>query len=385
MGLFFTSSFILIPKRDSMSASEIGLICALFLPSFLATWIGTVGICKLLQIFHPHQSHGDLNKNNDKDGILITRGVATSKPETKEDVLVNWMISLFDPIVYLIIFIIGIPVFFSPGGSNRSLPLFLSTVVLSWLLSRRVVPTTWQMILHPILVTSAISVLAIFIFGSIKGMQIQEVLGHYSTGSTYLVLFRKDKGYTGQPPGCGDVMSSILNAGIICLAFPLFRYRQDLYCNFVRIVIVIIPNCVISLFLWPFLANKMGMNGDHSITFAGRFMSTPFGIEFIKATGGDQSLVVVLICFTGIIAVIIRDQAFRLLRVRVKVGSDDYFTIGMTTGVIAAAIGTSALIGNNYHRAAATSTVSFVLYGIILLSLVAVPDISKFVDKLAGF
>ncbi|KAH9815891.1 hypothetical protein DFH28DRAFT_1095144 [Melampsora americana] len=370
MGLFFTSSVHLV---NSMSASEIGLICALFLPSFIVTWIGTVGICKLLQIIHPSREEDSSTEDLSEKSTL--GGKYDISKFNRETVLVNWMSTLFDPMVYLIIFIIGIPLFFSPGGSNRSLPLFLSTVVLSWIFSRRVVPKTWQMILHPILVTSAISILLIFIFGSIKGMGLREVLGHYSTGSNYQVLFRKDKGYTGQPPGSGDVMSSILTAGIICLAFPLFRYRQDLYSNSIRILIVIIPNCLISLFLWPFLANKMGMNGDHSITFAARFLSTPFGIEFIKATGGDQSLV----------AVIIRDQFFRLLRVRVKVGSDDYFTIGMTTGVIAAAIGTSALIGNNYHRAAATSTVSFVLYGIILLSLVAIPDISKFVNKLAGF
>lgn len=39
-----------------MPAKDIGLLCALFVPSFLATWIGSVGICKLLAIFLPEQS-----------------------------------------------------------------------------------------------------------------------------------------------------------------------------------------------------------------------------------------------------------------------------------------------------------------------------------------
>lgn len=60
-------------------------------------------------------------------------------------------------------------------------------------------------------------------------------------------------------------------------------------------------NCVAALLLWPYLAGVMGMDGPRAITFAGRFMSTPFGIELLKATGGDESLVVVLICVTGIL------------------------------------------------------------------------------------
>lgn len=36
-----------------MSAEEIGLICALFLPAFLITWMGTVGLCKLLEFCFP--------------------------------------------------------------------------------------------------------------------------------------------------------------------------------------------------------------------------------------------------------------------------------------------------------------------------------------------
>lgn len=80
---------------------------------------------------------------------------------------------------------------------------------------------------------------------------------------------------------------------------------------------------------------------------------------------------------------IVRDQFLKLLRVRVTVGSEEYFTMGMSVGVVAAAIGTSSLL-ESHPRAAATATVSFVLYGLVLLLLVAVPDISLFVRKLAG-
>lgn len=112
-------------------------------------------------------------------------------------------------------------------------------------------------------------------------------------------------------------------------------------------------------------------------------MSTPFGIQLLVATGGDSSLVVVLICITGIMAVLIRDVFFKLCRTRLTVGSDDYFTIGATIGVIAGAIGTSSLMAN-YSRAAATATVTFVLYGLMLLALAAIPPVAEFVAHQGG-
>ncbi|EGG00252.1 uncharacterized protein MELLADRAFT_73227 [Melampsora larici-populina 98AG31] len=446
MGLFFTTSFILIPLRETIPGKEIGLIVALFGPSFLATWVGTVGICKALNFFwsteKPEpQAQSDLEKANgaendqrsqitpattqlhtlsgangensvpatggqtldltmsmtmtmtmDANGIDDGNNLETGKlpgekgctdSESPEDVLVRRMAAWFDPMVYFIVFLIGIPLFFTTGGEKRSLPLFLGTVVLSWIFSRRVIPRPWQKVLHPILVTSGITILFIFIFGAIKGLSLVSALDDYSNGSTYIVLFRRSRGYNGSPPGSGDVMSTILVAGIVCLAFPLFKYRSDLFSNFFKILAVLIPNCVVSLLLWCYLARVMGIEGDRGITFAARFMSTPFGIEFINATGGDETLVVVFICVTGILAVLVRDYLFKLLRVRMTVGSDDYFTVGMTIGVIAGAIGTSSLF-NTHPRAAATATVSFVLYGIILLSLVAVPTIANYTAKLAG-
>lgn len=487
MGLFFTSSFILIPRRDAMPGKEIGLITALFLPSFLITWVGTVAIVKAMERVWPRDVESDTEEDNNADvldeaetgsirtarsrsasktragttlsraengqvthrsvrssvsrselgpsstqtpgtpNLTLDRNItltavdesreknegATEKREfdekdgmvarsihklkqswrsqstvvdsslSAEERLALRLEKWFDPTVYLLVFLIGIPLFFTPGGERRSLPLFTGTVSLAWLFSKRAVPVNWQKLLHPILVTSVITVLIVWVFGAIKGISLTEVLNHYSTGATYLILFRRSEGWDGSPPSAGDLLTSLLVGGIVVLAFPMFRYRFDLYNNFFRLIVVIAPNVVVSLLFWPWLAHKMGMAGDRAITFAARFMSTPFGIQFIVATGGDNSLVVVLICITGIFAVLVRDYLFKLCRTRTTPGSDEYFTIGCTIGIIAAAIGTSSLMVT-HSRAAATSTVTFVVYGLVLLALVAVPSISNYVGKLSG-
>ncbi|KAI9617859.1 hypothetical protein H4Q26_012723 [Puccinia striiformis f. sp. tritici PST-130] len=399
MGLFFTSSFVLIPRQDVMPGKDIGLIAALFLPSLLLTWVGTVMIAKAMAYVWPLATADEPDKDNNADVLkgsdsestrrswkLPNRPLtdikvlsptapaftptvteknsqkveptAVEKPLSPEERLAKQLEVWFDPAVYFLLLLIGIPLYFSPGGEKRGLPLFTGAVSLAWLFSKRTISASYQKVFHPILVTSFITVFL--------------PLNHYSTGANYLIIFRTSAGWNGSSPGAGDLLSSLLVGGIVALAFPMFRYRADLYNNFFRIFVVVLPNCVVSLLFWPWVAAKMGMSGDRAITFAARFMSTPFGIQFIFATGGDSSLVVVLICITGIFAVIVRDPLFKLCRTRTTPGSDDYFTIGCTIGIIAAAIGTSSLM-TSHSRAAATSTVTFVVYGLALLALVAVP------------
>ncbi|KNF02758.1 hypothetical protein PSTG_04044 [Puccinia striiformis f. sp. tritici PST-78] len=431
MGLFFTSSFVLIPRQDVMPGKDIGLIAALFLPSLLLTWVGTVMIAKAMAYVWPLATANEPDKDNNADVLkgsdsestppghsrnsrrprrledialasaeagnspnrpltdikvlsptapaftpIVTEKnsqklepTAIKKPLSPEERLAKQLEVWFDPAVYFLLLLIGIPLYFSPGGEKRGLPLFTGAVSLAWLFSKRTISASYQKVFHPILVTSFITVFL--------------PLNHYSTGANYLIIFRTSAGWNGSSPGAGDLLSSLLVGGIVALAFPMFRYRADLYNNFFRIFVVVLPNCVISLLFWPWVAAKMGMSGDRAITFAARFMSTPFGIQFIFATGGDNSLVVVLICITGIFAVIVRDPLFKLCRTRTTPGSDDYFTIGCTIGIIAAAIGTSSLM-TSHSRAAATSTVTFVVYGLALLALVAVPPIANYVGQLAG-
>ncbi|OAV94522.1 hypothetical protein PTTG_26981 [Puccinia triticina 1-1 BBBD Race 1] len=423
MGLFFTSSFILIPRRDVMPGREIGLIAALLLPSLLVTWAATVVLVKALAFVwpqapvdapeednnadvlssdggssrasdasarprKPHSRHsGSQHHEQAEDAGLASAEAGRSAPasthsaieireppappgnprlalhntltliatepvdddkkslgedekawperslaklkdklrrqtrpdgpaETREARLARRLQACFDPAVYLLVLLLGIPLFFAPGGEHRTMPLFTGVVALAWLFSRRAVSPGVQKLLHPILVTSFITVFVVWGFGKIKGLTLTQALNHYSTGANYLILFRRSEGWDGSPPSAGDLLSSLLVGGIVALAFPMFRYRADLYKNFFRLFVVVLPNCALSLLLWPWVASQMGIAGDRAITFASRLMSTPFGIQFIVATGGDNSLVVVLICITGIFVRAPLSSSFKIQELR---------------------------------------------------------------------
>ncbi|KAH9442448.1 hypothetical protein Pst134EB_028698 [Puccinia striiformis f. sp. tritici] len=385
-----------------MPGKDIGLIAALFLPSLLLTWVGTVMIAKAMAYVWPLATADEPDKDNNADVLkgsdsestrrswklpnrpltdikvlsptapAFTPTVTEKNSQKVEPTAVEKPLSPEERLAKQLEEARSVAYLFLPGPFPS--PGFSANAPSPPLIRKYSIPYS-----------SLVLSLSFFVGGLslLKGHTLSQSLNHYSTGANYLIIFRTSAGWNGSSPGAGDLLSSLLVGGIVALAFPMFRYRADLYNNFFRIFVVVLPNCVVSLLFWPWVAAKMGMSGDRAITFAARFMSTPFGIQFIFATGGDSSLVVVLICITGIFAVIVRDPLFKLCRTRTTPGSDDYFTIGCTIGIIAAAIGTSSLM-TSHSRAAATSTVTFVVYGLALLALVAVPPIANYVGQLAG-
>ena len=71
---------------------------------------------------------------------------------------------------------------------------------------------------------------------------------------------------------------------------------------------------------------------------------------------------------------------YKLVHVPTSGPDEDSLTIGVTTGTIAGAIGTSSLSG----RSQAISTMSFALYGLVLLIMVAIPSVARLVGSIAG-
>lgn len=116
----------------------------------------------------------------------------------------------------------------------------------------------------------------------------------YATSTEYTELFRPDAWNDGRRgPGAGDVLTSILNAGIVsfpfyrstsivsspiyvALAFPLYQCRRDLKENALQMLCIIFPNIVLSLFFWPLIPGGlvMGLPWESAVPFAGRFMSS---------------------------------------------------------------------------------------------------------------
>jgi putative effector of murein hydrolase len=306
------------------------------------------------------------------------RASAISNPADGEpdaiDRLADRIIKYFSPTVYLVAFFVGLPLFFA---SDHSLVLFLAVNVLTFWVAITLVPAKIRRFLHPILTTSAMTLLILWALGEIKGLSLkQTLLSHYNVDAKYDKLFAP-AGYSGPVPGAADILSSLLDAGILALCVVLYRYRRDLAECGVRLVIGLLPSVIFTLFLCPALASLITLDQPRSLAFAGRFLSTPLAIELVETLEGDVNICVILVVVTGIIAALLKEPFFRLM----GVDMDDHLTVGLAMGSTSGAIGASSLIAR--PRVMAVASLSFILFGALCLLLVAIPPVTTQMQLLA--
>uniref|UniRef100_V5EUR0 LrgB-like protein n=2 Tax=Kalmanozyma brasiliensis (strain GHG001) TaxID=1365824 RepID=V5EUR0_KALBG len=330
-----------------------------------------------------------------------------TEPETDAiDRLITHIWASLPWLVTLVTLIVGLPVFYL---LHISLPLFLAINILTFLFSISIVPPRIRRFAHPILTTSLLTVFILWGLGAARGWSLRQTLLSYSVDAKYTVLWSLS-GYTGPVIGAGDVLFSTLDAGIVSLAIPMYRYRADLRRHFASMFVILTPCAMLSLFLWPTVAAAIGIAPERALAFASRFMSTPLAIELSLTIGADESITVVLVVITGILISIVKDPFFRLLRLdptqdgddsdsdndvtsdnadkassstsKSRRTNEDYLTIGIAMGSTAGAIGASSLISK--PRCMAVASLSFVLFGGILLVLAAIPQIVEVVRMLAG-
>lgn len=322
-------------------------------------------------------------------------GPPDSEPEMDAvDRLVEKLWTLIPWFVFSLVLVAGVPLFYIV---DISLPLFLGINLVTFLGSITLVPAKIRRYAHPILTTSITTVLILWGVGEIRGWSLRRTLNSYSVDAKYTVLWSL-QGYTGPVIGAGDVLFSTLDAGIVSLAIPMYRYRWDLWLHLVDMLVVLLPCSMMSLFVWPTIAANIGIAPERALAFASRFMSTPLAIELSLTIGADESITVVLVVITGIVISIFKDAFFRLFGLnpdldgpgssdesddsQTKQSQHDYLTIGIAMGSTAGAIGASSLIAK--PRCMAIASLSFVLFGAILLICAAIPPIVETLRMLAN-
>jgi putative effector of murein hydrolase len=218
--------------------------------------------------------------------------------------------SNFDRITYALLFVfVGLPIYYSTG---YAMPAQLTFNVLAYF-AALALPAKWRQFLHPVLVSSLITVLGIWILGLIRGDTLDGVLDSYKTGSNYLKLWHGDKYLPA--PGAGDIFGSVLDASIVALALPMYNYRHELQRHFFAIVI---PNVVISiasLFGYPALCYSLGISAKRSLAFAARSLTLALATPAVSNLGGDLNTVAAVAIMSGILGVLIGPMMLAWLRI----------------------------------------------------------------------
>ncbi|KUJ19138.1 uncharacterized protein LY89DRAFT_612651 [Mollisia scopiformis] len=441
LNIFFTPSFVLLPLSSPISGVEVGKIIAVFIVGFVVVMAATAYFARGLQLLLGsskramteraeelgHESDAipltDTNpRQNSEANFTPTTGTSTPQESdepmstlaaprrTQDPSLIRgtggppendassqavtrvnqvlqqplpltrpqrWaaVINLnFDRLTYLVLFLlVGLPIYYSTG---YAMPAQLTFNILAYF-AALALPPRWRRFLHPVLVSSAITVLGVYILGAIRGDSLDTSLDAYRTQTTYLSLWENKPNLP--LPGAGDVLVSILDAGIVALALPMFAYRQELKRHFFAIVLPNIAVSIGSLFGYPAVCYAIGISATRSLAFAGRSLTLALALPAVKNLGGDANTVAAVAIMSGIVGALVGPQILDWLRIP----EDDYVTRGVTLGGSSSAIATAVLLQSD-PRAAALSSLSMSLFGIITLALTSVPVIVKAIDSLVG-
>lgn len=120
-----------------------------------------------------HTTKKSIESTSDNEQALSLP--ATSSISYHEQVAITLQVWI-DPFAYSVLGMIGLFVFYLHpfGDVARSLPLFLSINALAFIFSTRMVPDSWKVLLHPILVTSIITCLLVWALGATIGLSINQ-------------------------------------------------------------------------------------------------------------------------------------------------------------------------------------------------------------------
>ncbi|KAI5246694.1 hypothetical protein E4T42_06310 [Aureobasidium subglaciale] len=280
----------------------------------------------------------------------------------------------FDMLTYgASFFFVGIPIYY---GAGYAMPVQLSLNVVFYFAALRL-PPRYKTYLHPVLVSSALTILGIWVLALIRRDTLKDGLRAYTTNTKYTQLWDNEQGL--KPPGAGDMFGSVLDVSIVALSLPMYRYRNELKARFMTIII---PNVVVaigSLFAYPVFCYHIGISAPRGLAFASRSLTLALATPATKNLGGDPFTIAPLCIFSGIAGVIVGPVGLNILRIP----KDDYITRGITLGANSSAVATALLLTTD-PRAAAFSSLSMGLLGTILVAFTSVPPLVNIIRGLVG-
>lgn len=297
-------------------------------------------------------------------------------PPTRPQRWATFVNTHLDTLTYTFLFLfICLPIYYS---TSYTMPAHLTLSILTYFLALSL-PATYKQIIHPVLLSSSLTILLIWILALSKRSTLHAALQTYSTKTRYTQLFSADGPPHHPPPGAGDILSSVLDVSIVALALPMFHHRQELKRHFPSIILPNILIATASLFGYPPLCHALGISPARSLSFASRSLTLALATPATQNLGGDLQLVAVLCIMSGVMGVLVGPALLKWMRIP----EDDYVTRGVTLGGNSSAIATALLLVSD-PRAAALSSLSMSLFGTVMVGLTSVPVVGGVVGGLAG-
>ncbi|KAL9635919.1 MAG: hypothetical protein Q9164_003162 [Protoblastenia rupestris] len=318
-------------------------------------------------------SHGPPESTPTRDVLPTPRQDAL--PLSRPQRWATYINTHLDTITYaLVLLVVGLPLYYA---TPLTFPAHLPLSILSYFLASSC-PSTYTRIIHPVILSSALTVLGIYLLALSHHRSLAFDLHSYTTKTRYIQTFSGEAKQL-PFPGAGDIFSSLLDVSIVALALPMYSYRVELGRHFLSIIAPNVILAIASLFGYPALCSALAILPVRSLSFASRSLTLALASPATQNLGGDLQLVAVLCIMSGVMGVLIGPTLLSWM----NIPDGDYVTRGVAMGANGSAIATAVLLGRD-PRAAALSSLSMSVFGTVMVGLSSVPPVVKVVKELVG-
>ncbi|ORX49912.1 hypothetical protein DM01DRAFT_1338046 [Hesseltinella vesiculosa] len=244
-------------------------------------------------------------------------------------------------------------------------------------------PLKVRMILHPIIITTAVMLAALTYLYIVKADVIYPNAAKAAVSAFYtnrISFYSLIEGSAVGWPGAGDILSSAMNVAIVSLALTVYQNSPSNWRDWLTLVLATFPMCFISLLLIPFLAHAVVIPNEICLALTTRTVTTAIGIAISEVIHSNVGIATCIQFMSAISGPLIGARLLKLF----KVPKDDYLTIGVSMGFNSHALGTSYLYETN-RSASSISSLSFMLFGTFAVVFVSIPAIASTVMSITGY
>lgn len=219
-------------------------------------------------------------------------------------------------------------------------------------------PSKITKVVHPLITSSAVTVLIVQLIALGVGSEMKEVLRSYKTGTMNPLTM-----------GAGDVLLWMLNPAVVSFAVAMYSRKQLIYENFVTIFAAMIVSSAGGLFGTAAFVRAISLGGSDGalvrLSIVARNVTTALSMAIAAILGGDISIAAVFVVLTGVLGATYGKALMNLA------GIHDPVTRGLGMGCASQGLGVAAI--SNEPDAFPFAAIGMILTAVSATTLVSIP------------
>lgn len=240
----------------------------------------------------------------------------------------------------------------------RTIFMFFGTVF-TYVFGARL-PSAFTKIVHPLVTSTAGTLLLTRLDAIITGSSFEDVLRTYKAGSL-----------SPSKTGAGDLLLFLLGPAVGCLAIPMYSRKKIMADNLLVVIAAMLCSSVGGLFGTAWYVRLLGIGSSTIVRLSllPRNVTTALAIIITQTLGGDMAIAASVVVLTGIFGATVGRGVLDLLKV------DDPVSRGLGMGAAGQGLGVAAMMPE--AEAFPFAAINMVLTAVCATALASIPAVKE--------